>query len=824
MDYSTFDEKVTKKDILLADEEILDDSVLKGTVKFSDVVNSEEDLTIGSCPCASITFDLRRIDALPDITGKELIWKKGANTQTNSYEDFAGIAKPLLAVIVNDRVYVASSRAPYLSVWDLSLMTQFNIEFEQPSGLVEAMIAIDGDLYCIKSDEIITYDISGETPIIKNTPDLTVYQQWQMQYAKNHSKSVYMNGDVLHEFRVDFFDGKPIDLIEQIFEFVQMGIFIADKPEKNGNSVLSATAYDRMSRFDRDVSEWYKEIQFPITLANLTKSLCDHIGVACDLDFLNSDYSIQHSFDLESISGRDFLSCIAEVACSFARFDREGILRLEWYQQIDYTVHDKGQCYSEVKVAEYSVKPIDRLQVKATQSDIGVIIPETGNNTYVIEDNPLLYTQTEEEITPVMQNILNRLILFPAYYPIEIEINGNPLLNAGDIIQFVDASENTYLLPIMNRTMGNNDILISTGNAEREENTDVNRSIIALRGKTNELTRTLDETVLLMGNLEENLSNEIRITADGLTEKITNAEGNISTLQTTAQGLQQQVTSTDQTVTTLKSDVEGFSTTFATQEGVTQEISSALNGISLSVDNRDSYSRIAINVNGVQVGTTERIEFTGDVVFASDLTDGVTEISGDNIQTGNIDLDVVTLSNGYGSFSAASGSTGATGTQGARMTGSSDDIYIIVTNAACRMTADGNDFYVSVNTIHADIAIDVGSDERIKKDVEYDLSDRYMDFYRKLKPARYKMIDGTSNRYHTGFVAQDIKSALEESGLSSQDLAALIQVDYDPLAAENNGMYSVRYEEMIALNTAMIQQLMEKIDNLESEIRFLKGE
>lgn len=309
------------------------------------------------------------------------------------------------------------------------------------------------------------------------------------------------------------------------------------------------------------------------------------------------------------------------------------------------------------------------------------------------------------------------------------------------------------------------------------------------------ITKTAEEIRLEVKNEVEGLSSSFTVQLDSITSQITGLNGEVSTLT--------------QTASSLKSEISNAN-------GAISRLSQSIDSITLSVNNKSSSSTISLSVDGVTIAS-ETVRFTGGVIFEDDLTDGRTIISGDNIQTGNIDLDMVTLSNGYGSFSAANGSTGVTGTRGARMTGSSDDIYIIVTNSACRMTADGNDFYVSVNTIHADTAIDVGSDERIKKDVEYDVSDRYMDFYRLLRPARYKMTNGTSNRYHTGFIAQDIKAALDESGLTAQDLAALVQADYDPLAVENAGLYSVRYEEIIALNTAMIQNLLLRVQKLESQ-------
>src|SRR5699024_7399452 len=107
----------------------------------------------------------------------------------------------------------------------------------------------------------------------------------------------------------------------------------------------------------------------------------------------------------------------------------------------------------------------------------------------------------------------------------------------------------------------------------------------------------------------------------------------------------------------------------------------------------------------------------------------------------------------------------------------------------------------------------------------------YEEFYRLLKPCSFLRKRRTSGRRHTGFIAQEVEEALTESGKSTMDLAAF---GYDPEARryENNeqtpetvekGCYKIRYTELIALNTAMVQKLMNRVDELEKEIELLKG-
>jgi superfamily II DNA or RNA helicase len=89
-----------------------------------------------------------------------------------------------------------------------------------------------------------------------------------------------------------------------------------------------------------------------------------------------------------------------------------------------------------------------------------------------------------------------------------------------------------------------------------------------------------------------------------------------------------------------------------------------------------------------------------------------------------------------------------------------------------------------------------------------------------LKPCKYKYNHGTSNRFHTGFIAQEVVEALEIANLTTQDFAAVMKQEPD-----NNGCeWLLRRDEFVALNTWQIQKLKSRISELENEILKIKGE
>lgn len=96
-----------------------------------------------------------------------------------------------------------------------------------------------------------------------------------------------------------------------------------------------------------------------------------------------------------------------------------------------------------------------------------------------------------------------------------------------------------------------------------------------------------------------------------------------------------QLTSITSRVSSLSGDVNSLSGNVSSLSQSVSTISQKVDNITLSVSNSESSSSISLNVGGVTV-SSQTIQFTGDVVFKSNLKDGTTVISGDNIQTGSI--------------------------------------------------------------------------------------------------------------------------------------------------------------------------------------------
>ena len=193
-------------------------------------------------------------------------------------------------------------------------------------------------------------------------------------------------------------------------------------------------------------------------------------------------------------------------------------------------------------------------------------------------------------------------------------------------------------------------------------------------------------------------------------------------------------------------------------------------------------------------------------------------INANYIRSGTIDADIVTLGSGWGGFACARGSTGISVTYGAKMYGSDEDYYFIATNSGVRMQAPDNGITITNNVISASEEITVSSDRRIKNSISYDM-EKYSGFFMSLKPSFYRFNKGSSQRFHIGFIAQDVEEALLDNGLGTSDFAGFIRCAgaHDVHDQYLDQCY-LRYSDFISLNTFMIQKLYREIEQLKEKL------
>lgn len=380
------------------------------------------------------------------------------------------------------------------------------------------------------------------------------------------------------------------------------------------------------------------------------------------------------------------------------------------------------------------------------------------------------------------------------------------------------------------------------GDVEQEYATvgSLTQTVNRVRKSVTELIVEAGQITAHITDVQNELESQITLTAESLTSQITDTKNGLESQ------IQQTTTSLTSTITDTKNDLE--SQIQQTSSSLTSQIRDAednissieqkVDNITLSVDNGEDRSSISLSVDGVEVDSVT-VRFTGGVVFESDLAEGNTSINGACIDTGEIDVDYINL---YGEMGVRESRRGSVGgyigyCEGHSDTGIGvmedyDSGQCICTNGGAKLAYGADDFYIGVSrsNVFASETINIDSDRRVKDDIRYDLDD-YEAFFRALKPCSYKLKRGTSGRRHTGFIAQELEQALLDSGKTSADLAAYCydpdarryeSTDMDPKTAPT-GCYKIRYSELIALNTAMIQKLMAEVDALKTHVAELEA-
>ena len=147
------------------------------------------------------------------------------------------------------------------------------------------------------------------------------------------------------------------------------------------------------------------------------------------------------------------------------------------------------------------------------------------------------------------------------------------------------------------------------------------------------------------------------------------------------------------------------------------------------------------------------------------------------------------------------------------------------THLVCKLSESGQWTMVMDGLYNSSGAAYTASDKDIKTNI-LKFNQKHEQFFKLLNPVTYKMINGTSDRTHFGFIAQELKNNFEQVGLTSQDVAIYGECPFPAEiypTLEKGYLCMLRYEEIIPLNTHMIQKCLAKIEELEERIKILEG-
>jgi len=146
------------------------------------------------------------------------------------------------------------------------------------------------------------------------------------------------------------------------------------------------------------------------------------------------------------------------------------------------------------------------------------------------------------------------------------------------------------------------------------------------------------------------------------------------------------------------------------------------------------------------------------------------------------------------------------------------DIYAITTQTKNLVPLVANSWDIGTyekgyRNLYVDTSPIVGSDQRIKKDISSLEISLITKLLMSILAVQYRLIDGESGRFHYGFLAQDVESALTEAELTSMDFAGFIKssaLDEDGNETEDY-IYALRLEEFIPILWAHQQDVERRL-------------
>lgn len=418
----------------------------------------------------------------------------------------------------------------------------------------------------------------------------------------------------------------------------KVGTFWAVKPTKASRNTYKIFAYDAVSKLDGIQSIWLRSIQgqFPMTLWSFAQKVAAQCGLTIANTSLprNGSYQVQ-SFYADDLTGRQLIAWVAQASGTFLRATADGELAFAWYEDrrdivigpgagsgvllADSTgalLQDSEGYYLEVSSASPTAVPyyegtlsyedyvcpvIDKVQIRQSTNDVGVIAPpeETGTNALTIEGNLLLTTSTDEALRPVAESLYT-LMLGVTYTPCTVRVPASSGLSAGQIVRVQDVRGRVFDAWIMSATYSGTSVTLEcTGNASRDGSAATNeQSFKNLKGKMLEINSSVD----------------------GLNVKASELEGQYTELSVTV----------DRLTSTVAGKIDG--------QQAQSLIDQALDSITMQVSNGSQSSTLTLRYGSATLASAN-ITFTGIVNFVTQSqlsTAGQTTINGGNMTTGTI--------------------------------------------------------------------------------------------------------------------------------------------------------------------------------------------
>jgi hypothetical protein len=415
--------------------------------------------------------------------------------------------------------------------------------------------------------------------------------------------------------------GKEFTLSVEIGGYeMMMGIYKVNSFERQADRRLKKiVAYDRMLNFDVDVSGWYRELTFPMTLKQYRDSLCEFIGIRQrDITLPLDDMEVTRSIDPSKLSGRDAMKAICEINGCFGQIDIAGRFKYvflgasglfpseELYPADDlFPSQLEGETLSHYNPSgttyeDFLTYGIDKVQIRQEEGDVGASYG-AGTNAYTIQGNFLVYGKSAADLLNIAATVHNQ-ISGKIYRPCKIVTQALPWVEPGDgIICYTsdDVIETYCLKRTIKGIQAMMDTFEASGTRERRESFGIGTQIIQLEGKTAIIKKSVEEVSVRVTDLKEYTEAQFKVTAEQILAEVTRAKDAEASLNIRADGIVASVTN-------LKNDTNSRFEQTAQQ-------------ISLKVSKGEVSSQLSVEPDAVTI-KTNRLSWESD--YSSMTSDG----------------------------------------------------------------------------------------------------------------------------------------------------------------------------------------------------------
>lgn len=553
-----------------------------------------------------------------------------------------------------------------------------------------------------------------------------------------------------------------------------LGLFkVESTPKQEDKNTRKIIAYDRMQRFDVDVSGWYNALSFPMTLKAFRKSLCSFVGVREENAVLvNDEMQVEKTINPTALKGREVLQQICQINGVFGNINKNGELRYIALPEKE-DISARITIYQNAESEEYTVPDIDTVQIRQEEGDIGGTSTGDGQNVYIIEGNMLVYGKTTSEMIGIANNIKN-VVNGLEYQPATISTNGSPWIEIGDRISLetTDGIVNTL---VMKRTFtgiqGAMDSYESTGSQELSRPFSIESELIQIKGLSAILKRSVEEISNELTNLEEGTNSKFTQMANQISLEVTRATGQEAELRSAINVVSDKIE--------LK----------VSQGDVSNQLSVETGGISIK-GNRFSWSSTysSMTADGKLIASSG--SFTGDVVANSFKTnDGSITLANGKLKITGAEIDGTANTSSIG---ASTIYTNHLEVGGNAVFNSGADF----SGAINCQNIDAN--RISCVSVYSSMAGETWSDIRLKHDIRDVHEKLAVEVIKGLRPVAYAL--NVNDAESLGFIAQEVKKMCADLGTEI------------PLYTKNGKYYSIPYINYIPVIVKALQFILRKVE------------